>query len=109
MSGMGGDRTFEVKQKEWKGKKLPNKKKVGEYVTLSIGTMGIKVMDGMMPIDTILMQNLVSWESVATNKFRISIKNPKGGSKPKTIDFGTTSTEQGPCQPTKYIHPRAHP
>ena len=100
MSGMGGmdggDRTFEVKQKEWKGKKLPNKKKVGEYVTLSIGTMGIKVMDGMMPIDTILMQNLVSWESVDTNKFRISIKNPKGGSKPKTIDFGTTSTEQGP-------------
>ena len=44
------DRTFEVKQKEWKGKKLPNKKKVGEYVTLSIGTMGIKVMDGMMPM-----------------------------------------------------------
>ena len=98
LGGMdGGDRTFEVKQKEWKGKKLlPHKKTVGEYVTLSISTMGIKVMDGVNPIEKFRFEDLVSWGCVGTHKFGISIKNPEGGSKPKNINFGTTSTEQGP-------------
>eukprot|EP01046_Picozoa_sp_COSAG06_P004882 COSAG06_NODE_211_length_20166_cov_26.103752_2_plen_2350_part_00 len=69
------------------------KKKVGEYVKLSIGTMGVKIMDGMMPIETILMQNLVSWESVDDSKFRLTIKNEKSGKKPTSIDF---TTQQGP-------------
>lgn len=54
--------------------------------------MGVKVMVDHMPIETILMQNLVSWESVDESKFRLTVKNEKSGKKPTSIDF---TTQQG--------------
>lgn len=59
---------------------------------MSIGTMGVKLLDGGMPVESILMQNLVSWESVDATKFRLTVKQ-EGKKKNQIYDFGTS---QGP-------------
>ena len=61
-------------------------------MTMSIGTMGVKLLDGGMPVGSILMQNLVSWESVDNTHFRLTVKQ-EGKKKPIIHDF---VTNQGP-------------
>ena len=76
-----------LQQTHWKGKKM-NGKKLPERLTLAIGTMGVKVMNGEMPVESMLMQNLVSWESV-DDTFKLTVKGKTPKDKETTINFGT--------------------
>ena len=63
----GGEKSYSVDNKHWKGKKIavPGKKekhKVGATIKLQIGALGVKVMDGGIPIESFLLQKLISWE-----------------------------------------------
>eukprot|EP01052_Picozoa_sp_SAG31_P073213 SAG31_NODE_32224_length_358_cov_1.000000_1_plen_113_part_01 len=89
---MAGEKSFRVTQTEWKNKKIRGKK-ISEEVTLSVSQSSIKVLDDSTtpptPIDSYLIQNLMSWETVE-NKFRLTLKPEKTGATAKHIDFGTT-------------------
>ena len=84
---MAGEKSFEVTQTHWKGKKMKGKK-ISETVTLSVSQSSIKVLDAGMPIESYLIQNLMSWETVE-NKFRLTLKPEKTGGTARHIDFGT--------------------
>ena len=57
-----------AQNKTLKGKKVDvpgqkNKKKIGEDGTLTVGAMGIKIMDGPDVVASYLLQKLASWEA----------------------------------------------
>ena len=90
---IGGEKSFTVSNRHWKGKKIsvPGKKekhKVSSQLRLQVGSLAVKVMDGTTPIETLLLQKLISWESDETSlRVRFNDDSKKGTS---TIEFGTT-------------------
>ena len=68
-SADGGEKIYKVKNKTLKGKKVVVPGKKGKHtvpteVTLSVGAMGVKLMDGDVVVASYLLQTLASWESV---------------------------------------------
>ena len=88
---IGGDKSFTVGNRHWKGKKIsvPGKKekhKVSPQLKLQVGSLAVKVMDGTTPIETFLLQKLLSWESDETSlRLRFNDDSKKG----TAIEFGT--------------------
>lgn len=93
-----GARDFTVSQTFWKKKK---KAKVPDTVQLNVGVEGIKISaeldDVMSDIETITIQNIVSWETVKDkNIFRLSVKMgalESDSSFAGILDFGTEEAE----------------
>jgi hypothetical protein len=66
-----------AQNKTLKGKKVDvpgqkNKKKIGEDATLTVGAMGLKIMDGPDVVASYLLQKLASWEATG-NTLRIAL------------------------------------
>jgi hypothetical protein len=92
---IGGERSFTVTNRHWKGKKIvvPGKKekhKVSSQLKLQVGALGVKVMDGTTPIETFLLQKLVSWESDEDSLRLLFNDESKKGGGDASVEFGTT-------------------
>lgn len=89
----GGEKSYSVDNKHWKGKKIavPGKKekhKVGATIKLQIGALGVKVMDGGIPIESFLLQKLISWES-DEDSLRLLFHEDSGKKGQGSVEFGT--------------------